>query len=228
MWRIVGMAASNVMYFSLNSRSAGGAQFGLLDRVHDRADRPQPAGRFGDLDLPRLRQRDDFALRAQDRLHFFGRLLGRHVPHREQHADELVFAALVELRQRHVGHEVRRNAVFEIHEHEHPAAADERVALGEQHAVEHVERFGRRVAACVAIVERAGRRRLDEQRQAGLIGEPVQHVLPGLVAEIERELGVVAVRGGRLAGLAVGRWRLRPRCGGSRRLRAIRSGRSWA
>ena len=220
-WRIVGIAASNVRYFSANSRRPAVPMFGLLDGVDDRANRPQPAGRFRDLNLPRLRQRDDFALRAQQRLHLLGGLFGRHVPHREQHANQLVFAALVELGQRHVGHQIRRNAVFEIHEHEHPAAADERVALGQQHAVEHVERFGGRVASRVAVVERAGRRRFHQQRQAGLLGEPIQHFLPRLVAEIERELGVV----GRL-GAAVGataacfRWRLVGIVGRRRRLSA--------
>ena len=137
----------------------GVGKFGLLDRVDDRANRPQPAGRFGHLNLPGLRQRDHLALRAQQRLNFLGGLLRRHVPHRKQHANQLVLAALVELRQRHVGHQVRRDAVFQIHDHQHPIAADQRVALGQQHAVEHVERFGRRVAPRIAVVERAGRRR---------------------------------------------------------------------
>ena len=49
------------------------------------------------MNLARLRQRHDLALRAEDRLNFLGRLFGGHVPNREQHANELVLAPLVEI-----------------------------------------------------------------------------------------------------------------------------------
>ena len=168
----------------------GRAGFGLFDRVHDRADRPQPPAGLGHLNLAGLRQRNGFALRPQQRLHFQRGLLGRHVPHRKQHADQLILAALVEFGQRHIGHQIRRNAVFKIHDNQHPPMADERVAFGQQHAVEHIERFGRRVGSRIGVVERARRRRLHQQRQAGLLGEPIQDILPRLVAEAESQLGV--------------------------------------
>ena len=195
-WRIVGIAVSKVRYLKRELAHAGGAQIGLLDRIDNRADRAEPAARFGHLDFSRLWQHDHFALRAEQRLHFGGSLFGRHVPHGKQYADEFVLAARIEFGQRHIGHQVGRDAIFQVDDDQHPLAADECITFRQQHAVEHIECFGRCVAAGIGVIKSAGRRRLHQQREAGLLGEPIQYILPGLVAEAEREAPVGSGRSG--------------------------------
>ncbi len=53
--------------------------------------------------------------------------------------------------------------VFEIHEDQHPVAPNERVTLGQQDAVDQVDRLGRCVFSSVGVIERSRRRRVEDQ-----------------------------------------------------------------
>ena len=104
---------------------------------------------------------------------------------RKQHFDQLKLAALVDFLHRHLVHEVRRNLVLQIDQDQHPIPADQGVALGQEDAVQQIDGLGRRVLAVVGVVERPFGRSVGHERQVGVLGKPVEDVLPRLVAETE-------------------------------------------
>ena len=157
-----------------------------LDGVDHRANRPQPAAGFGDLNLLRLRQHDDRALRSQAAARLpwpprrpscsstgnVTRIIS-YSPCSSSSASgtsETRFGGMPSSRFTSTSIRPLRTSVK---------------PLVSSTLLMHVERFGRRVGARVAVVERARRRRFEHQRQVGLLGEPIEHVLPRLVAEVE-------------------------------------------
>ncbi len=121
----------------------------------------------------------------------------------EDHSNHLEFAPAVERIDGHRGDQICRNAVFQVDQHQHAVAANERVALRQQDAIQQVDGFGGSVFVGVAVVERARRDRIHHQREVGLFCEPIEHVLPGLKTELEAEL--LRIRGGRLEQRLFGR-----------------------
>ena len=133
----------------------------------------------------------------------------------EDHPNHLEFAPAVERIDGHRGDQICRNAVFQVDQHQHAVAANERVALRQQNAIQQVDGFGGSVLVGVAVVERARRRRVHHQREVGLFCEPIEHVLPGLKTELEAELLRIARGTFRAAAL------LPPRPIAGRRLRRL-------
>ena len=162
------------------------------DRSYQDTDRLQLARRLDDQELAGLRQADTAAVLAQQRFNLLRHRLGRPTPEREQHTDHLEVAALRKFLHRHPRNQVLLQVLREIDQDQHAVALDERESLGQQHAVQQVDRLGGRVLAIVAVRERTCRRLVHDQCQAGLPGEPVEHVVPFLIPEIESQL----LRGG--------------------------------
>ncbi len=149
------------------------------------ANLPQSTAGLGDHQLPRLGQQDDFSVWPQQFFNFLLRLFGSQVLQLKTRANQFILAAAVKLFRRNARDHRRRNLIFEIDHQEHPIAKHERVALGQQDAVEDVHGLGRRVAAVVLVVERSFRRSVEDQRVARLLGEPIQNVGPGLIPKTE-------------------------------------------
>ncbi len=120
----------------------------------------------------RNRRRDGFGIAAAQR---------------QLDCHQFVLAAFFHFLQRHLGDQALGEFLRHIDQGQHAFAADERVAFGQQHAVQQIERFRHRVVAAVGIVEGPWRRGVQDERQVGLFGKPLQDIRPALVAEGETQ-----------------------------------------
>nr|BAM75643.1 hypothetical protein [uncultured microorganism] len=165
-------------------------------RLNDLRDRLDEAGAIRHQHLVGLRQGNTLAVRSQEGRDFLDDVLRLASLQRKQHADEFEFAALVQLVQRNARDHAFRIALPQVDEPEHALAADQSKTFRQQDAVEQVDGFRRCVLAGVGVVERAGWRRIEHQRQVRLLSEPLQNIDPLLVTKVEPELALGRLFGG--------------------------------
>ena len=157
----------------------------LGDRLDHGADRPHHAGHVADHKLLGRRERDDLAVRPQERLDLRFDHHDVLAPERKLHAHQFELAAAIEFLQGDPGDQPVGYALREIMDDQHLVAADQREAFCLQDAVEDVDCLFGRVLFRVAVVEGARRRVVDHQGEVRLLGEPFEHIGPELEAEIE-------------------------------------------
>ena len=138
--------------------------------------------------MARLRQRNGRAVGAQKQSDLFVNLGGVPSLKRKHDTHQFEHPPSPQLLHGQSGNDSFGNGAAQIDDRQHPTTADQRVALGDKHTVEQVDRFSRRVLAGIRVVERARRRRVENQRKIGLLSEPFQHVNPTLKPEAELEL----------------------------------------
>ncbi len=109
---------------------------GTLGRLDDVPNHPQSRGRFGHQDLPRLGHDHHLASWAQQLLDFLFRVRCLHAGQMEHGFDQFKFAPLVELFDRHELDQHIGYLVVQIHDHQQPAAANQRVTTWQQHAID--------------------------------------------------------------------------------------------
>jgi len=168
----------------------------LLDVAHD-------ARPIGDEQLLRRGNREEFVIGPQQRRHGGGH--GRRVAAAQRKFDrhQFVLAPLLDFLRRDFGDQPFRKLARQVDQGQHAFAADERVAFGQQHAVQQIERLRHRIVAVIRIVEGARRRGVQDERQVGLFRKPLQHIRPALVAEGKLQPLLRRLRL-RLGGLVVG------------------------
>ncbi len=109
---------------------------GTLGRLDDVANNPQLPSRFSHQDLPRLGHDHHLASRTQQLLDFLLRVRCLHAGQMKHGLDQFKFAPLVELFDRNELDQHIRDFVSQIHNHQQPAAANQRVATWQEHAVD--------------------------------------------------------------------------------------------
>ena len=155
------------------------SHFRLVDRLDDRADHRDDPGHVGHQEFLRRPNRHRLAMRAQKRADRLDHRLGGPAADRDFHGDQLVLPPLVQVLHGNHGNDAFGNASLDVNHHQHPASADQRETLVDQHAVHQVDRFGGGVFPGVDEIERPPRRGLGhDERQLRLLGKPAQHLFP--------------------------------------------------
>ena len=156
--------------------------------LDDLADQRHDLARIGHLDLLRRRDGHHLAVRAQQGRNRAGDRVGRSAADGEPHADQLELPSLVEFFQPDLGHDALRNAVGQADHHQHAIAPHQCKTTVDQHAVHQVDCLDRGVLPGIDVIQRSRRRRFGHhERQLGLLGKPVEHLFPLLVAKHELE-----------------------------------------
>ena len=171
--------------FRFRRRGRRGGSLRFRQRLDDLLHIGHDARPVGDEQLSGRDDGQDRVVGSQQRLDGRDGRDGIAAAQRELDSHQLVLAAFLGLFDRHLGDQAFGKLAGQIDQGQHAFAANQRIAFGQQDAVQQIERLGHRVIATIGIVERSRRGRVQHERQVGLLGEPLQDVRPALVAEIE-------------------------------------------
>ena len=140
-----------------------------------------------DADRARTFQCDDFALWTDQFLRFFGGLFSRDVLDPQDDVHQFVASAFGQVRHLHIGDEIGRNRIVDVHDDQELIATDQDISLLQQVAVDDVERGFGRVFLLVEIVECPRRHDIEIERQASELRERLEHIGPSRMSEVERD-----------------------------------------
>ena len=165
-------------------RTVRHAPRGTQQRIH----LAKIAADIGDEQPIRLLERHHLPLRPQQLLNVPGRSLRIGPLERQHNADQLILAPRLQLFERNLRDQIGRDAIVDIQRHEEPIPTDQDVPLLQKVPIQHIERFGDGVLPIVIVVERAGWRGAQIEREVCLFRKPFQDQFPWGKPEVERQL----------------------------------------